>query len=200
MENKQQLTNQIIADNLIYYRKKSGLTQQELANKINYSDKSISKWERAEGVPDVFVLYELAQLYGININDFLIKEKKARFNNVFVNKFLITLLAFGLVWFVFTLIYLLLIVFKVNEVFPLYLVFIYAIPVSAIVLTIFINLYFNKLYNILSVSLISWGVCLSLFLSIPSFEARYLFFIVGIPFEILIVIFCLLKFRKIKEK
>ena len=36
---------QIIAENLVYYRKESGLTQLEIAEKFNYSDKSISKWE-----------------------------------------------------------------------------------------------------------------------------------------------------------
>ena len=51
---------QIIAENLVYYRKASGLTQLEIAEKFNYSDKSISKWERAEGMPDIFVLKSFA--------------------------------------------------------------------------------------------------------------------------------------------
>ena len=51
--NKKETTTQFIADNIAYYRKKMALTQLELAEKLNYSDKSISKWERAEGVPDI---------------------------------------------------------------------------------------------------------------------------------------------------
>ena len=61
-----------IADNLVRYRTAAGLTQSELAQKINYSDKSVSKWERAEGTPDIFVLNELAELYGLGVGDFLL--------------------------------------------------------------------------------------------------------------------------------
>ena len=72
-ENKQQ---ELLAKNLVYYRKASGLTQLELADKFNYSDKSISKWERGEGFPDVFVLKSLADFYGINVDDFYQEEHK----------------------------------------------------------------------------------------------------------------------------
>ena len=58
----------LIAENLIYYRKKAKLTQSEVAAKLCYSDKSVSKWERAEGVPDIHVLVELAKLYGLTVN------------------------------------------------------------------------------------------------------------------------------------
>ena len=52
MENIE-LVNQTIAKNLIFYRKAAGLTQAEVAQKINYSDKSVSKWESGNGVPDI---------------------------------------------------------------------------------------------------------------------------------------------------
>ena len=45
----------IVASNLIELRVASGMTQSQLAEKINYSDKSVSKWERAEAIPDVAV-------------------------------------------------------------------------------------------------------------------------------------------------
>ena len=67
---------EILAENLTYYRKAAGFTQLEIAEKFNYSDKSISKWERGEGVPDVFVLKALADLYGLTIDDFFNEEKK----------------------------------------------------------------------------------------------------------------------------
>ena len=64
-----------IAKNLVRYRNTAGLTQSELAEKINYSDKSVSKWERAEGTPDIFVLYELSKIYGVRVDDFLISDE-----------------------------------------------------------------------------------------------------------------------------
>ena len=77
MEND--ITNQqeLLAKNLAYYRKASGLTQLELADKFNYSDKSVSKWERGEGFPDIFVLKSLADFYGITVDDFYQSEHKA---------------------------------------------------------------------------------------------------------------------------
>ena len=62
----------IIAKNLVTYRKQAHLTQAELAEKLGYSDKNVSKWERAEGVPDVLVLHQLAELYGVTVNDFFV--------------------------------------------------------------------------------------------------------------------------------
>ena len=65
----------VIAQNLIKYRKENGLTQQELAEKLNYSDKSISKWERGEGVPDIYILKQIAELYNVTVNDIIGMEK-----------------------------------------------------------------------------------------------------------------------------
>lgn len=59
----------IIAENISGYRKKAGLTQSELAEKINYSDKSVSKWERAEGIPDILTLVQLSEIFGVTVNE-----------------------------------------------------------------------------------------------------------------------------------
>ena len=52
-----------IASNIIDLRTKAGMTQLELAEKLNYSDKSVSKWERAEATPDVFVLKNIGEIF-----------------------------------------------------------------------------------------------------------------------------------------
>ena len=61
----------IFASNLIKLRQSASLTQAELAEKINYSDKSVSKWERAEAIPDAYVLKQLAELFGVTVDDLL---------------------------------------------------------------------------------------------------------------------------------
>ena len=73
----------IIANNIVYYRKQLELTQSQLAEKINYSDKAISKWERGEGVPDIFILKQLADLFHVTVNDLLSEKKKSRKNIAF---------------------------------------------------------------------------------------------------------------------
>ena len=67
---------QIVAQNLIELRKSKQWTQAELAEKINYSDKSVSKWERGEALPDLKVLAQMADLFGVTV-DFFITENAA---------------------------------------------------------------------------------------------------------------------------
>ena len=64
-----------IANNIVELRKKNHWTQAELAEKINYSDKAVSKWERAEAVPEIETLYALAQLFGVTVDYFLYEDK-----------------------------------------------------------------------------------------------------------------------------
>lgn len=192
----------IIAENLTYYRKKAKLTQSELASKLNYSDKSISKWERGEGVPDIFILDQLARLYGLSVNDFLSIRKKARIANVFISRVLIFLLSVGLVWFVFTSVFaiLLLTVPHINDVWPIWLLFIYAIPVSCIVAIVLNDVFFKRIFNMIYVSILCWSTALSIYLSFSSYPRMAIVFIVAIPFQILIILFYLLMFKRQKNK
>ena len=63
----------IIAKNIAELRKKNGMTQAEFAEKLNYSDKAISKWERGESVPDIATLKQIAEMFGVTI-DYLLEE------------------------------------------------------------------------------------------------------------------------------
>lgn len=63
----------IVAENLKALRTSAGLTQGELANRLNYSDKAVSKWERGESLPDVQVLKQLADMYGVGV-DYLLSS------------------------------------------------------------------------------------------------------------------------------
>lgn len=58
----------VAAGNLINLRTGAGLTQAELGAKLNYSDKSVSKWERGEAIPDAFVLTQMAELFGVTVD------------------------------------------------------------------------------------------------------------------------------------
>lgn len=63
----------ICASNIIRLRTAAGMTQAELGEKINYSDKSISKWERGEAIPDALVLVNLSELFGVSV-DFILSS------------------------------------------------------------------------------------------------------------------------------
>lgn len=90
-----------IAESIVRYRRECNLTQAELAEKIHYSDKSVSKWERADGVPDIFVLVMLAELFGVTVNDLLTeKHRKSHRAAPKLKRSIITLMSAGLVWLV----------------------------------------------------------------------------------------------------
>lgn len=61
----------ISASNIINLRTKAGMTQAELGAKLNYSDKTVSKWERGEAIPDAFVLKQMAELFGVSVDHLL---------------------------------------------------------------------------------------------------------------------------------
>ena len=117
MENLETV-NRRIAQNLIRYRKAANLTQAELAQKINYSDKSVSKWESGNGVPDIYIFLKLADLYGVTVNDLVgenSSKKPEKRGSVWRNV-LIMLLSSGIVWLVATVIFVLF-----NLIFPIFI-------------------------------------------------------------------------------
>lgn len=61
----------VTAGNLIRLRQQAGMTQAELGEKLSYSDKTVSKWERGESIPDAFVLTRLAEIYGTTVDALL---------------------------------------------------------------------------------------------------------------------------------
>ena len=66
----------VTASNIINERTKAGMTQAELGAKLNYSDKSVSKWERGEAIPDAYVLTQLAEMFGVTV-DYLLSSHDA---------------------------------------------------------------------------------------------------------------------------
>ena len=66
----------VFASNLINLRTAAGMTQAELGVQLNYSDKTVSKWERGEAIPDAYVLTELSDLFHVTV-DYLLSSHDA---------------------------------------------------------------------------------------------------------------------------
>ena len=195
-----------IAKNLVELRSAARLTQLQLAEKLNYSDKAVSKWERGEAIPDIRVLIKIAELYNISVDDIVTPKKEKAVKpkmNTFKKRILITLLSVGLVWFVATVIFM--IVFFIPSVEEhAWLTFICAPFVSAIVLTVFSVIWGNRITNAVSSSLVVWtaAVIFNIFVITfaPAFDKMYFLYIVAAVFEILIILFFVLrKFYKRKK-
>lgn len=209
MENVSEINGKI-AQNLIYYRKATGLTQAELAEKINYSDKSVSKWESGNGVPDVYILLQLAELFGVTLNELVgekpVEREKEPPRGSTGLHVLIMLLSSGIVWLVATC------AFAAAQllhwsVFPGWLFFVYAVAINAIVLIVYAGIWKYRLLNFVGVSLLIWTALTCLFLTVRSLSRGgelgplWVVFLIGIPLEALEVLWVFFRslFRKNKK-
>ncbi|MDR0849860.1 MAG: helix-turn-helix domain-containing protein [Christensenellaceae bacterium] len=203
-ESKDRVLAKIVAKNLVAFRRHAGLTQLELAEKLKYSDKSISKWERGEGLPDVTTLKELADLYSTTVDALLSpstraeKSGKMDWKDVRKRRFIISVLAVVFVWMMAVSIYSC-IVWVTERPENFWLIFIYAIPISATVLYIFNIIWRNKLFNIIVISVIGWSLALSVFLSISG-NYLWLMFVIAAAFQVLVLVWMFYLREKLRKK
>ncbi len=194
-----------IGDRITQYRKQSNMTQAELAQKLNYSDKAVSKWERGESVPDVMTLVLLAEEFGVSIDDLVtgghvtVSAKMAgRPVQKRVNKGVVQMLVSLLVWFVALFAYVVLSSMNIEDT---WLGFVYAIPANAIVLLSLRSAWRKYNWNMVLVSVIVWGCLLSLYLSMLIFTGYNIWklFLLGLLGQAAVCLWFFL-FRNIKEE
>ena len=150
-----------VASNITACRKESGLTQGALAEKLNYSDKSISKWERGEGLPDAYVLKQMADIFGTTVGQLLGEESAVAPNKKQINKKkkskhkMIVAMSVILVWLVAAIVFFALTVLAVQK---CWFVFLVAIPVSFIVMTVLACIWYGNVFRAVSVSGLIWAL------------------------------------------
>ena len=197
MEEEQ--VRKIVAGRLTAYRKRAGLTQAELAEKLNYSDKSVSKWERGDGLPDLLVLCRLAEIYEVPIDEFLHEGTLKRPASVRRKRhWLITLLSVGLAYLIAALVYYLLVVFGVP---CAWLAFVCAVPVSAIIAVVFSHLWGGVWLQCASVSVLVWSLAAMIYVFVITLanpvEGNHLLFILAGGMQVLVLLWYLLQqYRK----
>lgn len=192
-----------VAHNITELRKRAGMTQLDLAERLNYSDKAVSKWERAESLPDVQTLLELADLFGVPL-DALVRDENAAaaVEGAPVikrrsNKPTVAGLGILLVWLIAVCVFVLL-----SITLPItgeWLAFIAAVPVSAIVWLVFNTLWFNRRLNYLIVSILMWSILVLLHLILfHAGLAAWMIYLLGIPGQIIILVWSRMRFGKRK--
>ena len=175
----------IVAKNLIKFRKVNNLTQLELAEKLNYSDKAISKWERGESLPDVYMLQVIANMFGITLNDLVSEDTLATKTKNTLNKGVVISLSVGLTWLVAMVLFVFLLIANISMA---YLVFIYAIPVSLIVAIVFTKMWGFKRTLFASISGLYYFIPLSMCVSLKWVNNVSLLFLIAIPLQILTIL------------
>ena len=200
-----------IGKNIAAHRKRCGLTQAGLAEKLNYSDKAVSKWEWGESVPDVITLMQLAEQFEIGVTDLLedpnqipadsdgkIQQVVEKTLKRKASKTIILRLSSLLVWFVALFIYVVVSSFDIPNG---WLPFFYAIPADAIVLLSLRSAWHDFRWNRAYISVIVWGCLLSFHVTMWVFFHIDVWrvFLLGIPGQIAILLWFRM-FRPAQEK
>ena len=162
MQTAEATLRKTVAKNIAQYRKAHHDTQLDLATKLNYSDKSVSKWERGESLPDVYILSQIAELYGVSVSALIGEIQPPRESKPHYHMFIL-LLSLALTMAVATLLFSMFMICKVD--YPAWMFFVYALPVCSIICIVFTSLWWGILWQGVSVSALIWTLGLSLYLS-----------------------------------
>ncbi len=192
---------EIVAANLTNYRKKAGISQLELAKKLNYSNKNISKWENGETTPSVFVLKEIANVYGITIDDLLnestidanqlveakakVDKRKKQFFRVFM-----LLLANVILFCAASIAIYVMGICNVTG-FNKWLLYFYTAPLVCISVVIYIRVLY-KFLDPISLSLMGWLLCGCIYVSLINVHNISLIFVLGAGFQLLVICLAIL--------
>ena len=196
----------VIAKNITDLRKAADMTQAQLAEKLNYSDKAVSKWERGDAIPSVITLKEVADLFGVTVDYLLTEEHTAEkeIKREFTkrqrrNHLIISLLSTMTVWLAATIIY---VSISLTTLFGLpeaWLAFVFAVPASCIILLIFNSIWGKVKRNFVIITIFLWSLLVSLcltFFFVSGESHIWLLLAVGIPLQIMILLWSGLKQKK----
>ena len=194
----------IIAQNIKEIRLLHNMTQLELAERLNYSDKAISKWERAESTPDISVLVEIAEVFGVSL-DRLVREKGAiktvepqAPKQTSYNRRIISYISQGGVWIAATLAFIITTLITGSITFQ-WLYFIYTVPIVLIMRLVFNTLWFNPRYNYVIISALVWSVLASVHMTFLYFGIRAaLVYLLGAVAQIVVILWSFIKKTKTK--
>lgn len=181
----------VVAENLAQLRKAHGLTQAQLAEKFNYSDKAICRWEHGETLPDINTLCALAEFYGVTMNDlvspdFEVSDSAKEAKTVFKYRLLLSSLLLASVWLLTVIIF----ITTMASPKPYWIIFIWAVPVSCLALMRFWR--GNSVHTAIKIiiySLFVWSVITAVFLHLLIINGvnAWMLYLIGIPLEAIII-------------
>ncbi len=188
---------EIIAKNLVELRRSRKLTQQELAQRLNYSDKAVSRWEHAETMPDIETLCKICDIYGVEFQ-YLLQKEQPKKNNPYVKKTdipgkVITMfIAVCAVWIAALIAYTYVnTIWQRNE----WVLFIWAIPLTGLICRAYNRLYFrSKVVDCVFLSVTMWTLLLAFYLQTLEYNI-WMLFIIGVPIQAVIIMSTILKIK-----
>ena len=201
-------SSSLLAKNLIYLRKSKDLTQSQLAQELNYSDKTVSKWENDDAVPDIKTLIAISEFFGVSLDDLcktdlstykpkeVLQPKIRRFTK---NKKIITSLSVLLVWFLATLAF---VIVRMACGLLIWQTFIWALPITFIVLLVFSCIWGRKGFILTCITALIWTLLAAIFIQLLPLKIQnlWLIFVLGIPMQACVIAWSFFKFVKSKDK
>lgn len=192
---------EIIAENIVELRKENEMTQAQLAEKLNYSDKAVSKWERGESLPDIAVLKSVADIFEVSVDYLLTSDHESMKHSEkkvsrwkFRRRAIITGMSVMLVWLVATVVFFILDTARLDM---HWLAFVYSAPCSLLVWLIFNSIWFNPRRNFLIISALLWTVLGSLYITFLSLGFNlWMMFLISVPAQIIIFLWSGIQKRK----
>lgn len=168
MQTDEQTLRRTIGKNIALYRKAHGDTQAALGQKLSYSDKAVSKWERGESAPDVYVLSRIAELYGVSVG-VLIGEAQPELQASPYMHLFVFLCSVALTFVIGTV---LIVAFEiVNVAFNTWLFLLYAAALSALEAVIFTSLWWDLWRQLAAWSALIWLGGLTVLFTVPGIVA-----------------------------
>lgn len=185
-----------VAKNITELRILNNMTQLELAEKLNYSDKTVSKWERGESTPDISVLVEIADLFSVSL-DYLVKSESIvvehKNKEITYNRRAVSYVAEGGGWILAIFAFIITTLVTHQMTFQ-WLYFIYTLPIVLIVKLVFNSIWFNPRHNYLIISALLWSILVSIHITFLYFNADVsLIYLLGVAGQIVIVLASFIK-------
>ena len=190
------------ASNLIRLRTAAGLTQTALGEKLHYSDKAVSKWERAESVPDAYVLTELAGIFGVTVDQLLSPNARwappptLRTETETYSRQFIILSALAAIW---TLCMVEFVVVWIVLGAIHWIVFVMAVPLSLVAMLIFNTIWFRGQRNMYIVMALVLSLVLLIYLLLLKYNIWQVFLIL-VPAELLVFLAFQIRRRTLRGK
>ncbi len=196
----------VVAKNIATLRQMNNMTQTELGEKLNYSDKTISKWERGESTPDISVLVEIAGLFGVTLDSLVRSDNmktavnECKSEEVKYNRRVIAYISESVGFMVAILAFIITTLIMQRMSFQ-WLYFVYALPVSLIVKLVFNSIWFNPRRNYVIVSMLMWSILAAIHITFLYFNIDVaLVYLIGVAGQVVIVLWSFIKVSKKKSE
>ena len=178
---------EIVSKNIINLRKANNLTQLELAKKINYSDKAISRWEKGEVLPDVEIIQTLSIVFNVPMSAILENQddnKKIKLTKPTKQDILSQIFIICEIWTIISVIYAYL---NISKGMNLWQLFTWGVPATALILFVLSNKRKNNILSFTYGTILNWSAITCLFLQMLTSSPWYIF-LLGIPVQGMLIV------------